>query len=111
MPDPTANEILDFALSLAHEAGEFILPLWRNVATHRKQDGAEVTEADLGAEQLMRRRIADRYPAHTILGEEYGGERNTEADHLWLLDPIDGTSSFAVGLPLFGTLIGYLRKE
>jgi histidinol-phosphatase len=58
----------------------------------------------------MRRRIAGRYPTHAILGEEYGGERNTEADHVWLLDPIDGTASFAIGIPLFGTLIGHLRK-
>jgi len=110
MPDPALHEILEFALSIAKEAGKLILPLWRNVAIHRKSDGTEVTEADLGAEQLMRRRIADRYPTHSILGEEYGGERNTDAEHLWLIDPIDGTSSFAVGLPLFGTLIGYLRR-
>ncbi len=105
-----STKALESSPSHRAHASEFILPLWRNVAIHHKQDGTEVTEADLGAEQLMRRRIADRYPTHAILGEEYGGEKNFDADHLWLLDPIDGTSSFAVGLPLFGTLIGYLRK-
>ncbi len=107
---PPLTEILDFALELSREAGEFILPLWKNVAVHHKSDGSEVTEADRGGEQLLRRRIAERYPDHAILGEEFGGERARDAEHLWLLDPIDGTASFAIGLPLFGTLIGYLRQ-
>ncbi len=110
MPEPSYTEILDFALELCKEAGELILPLWKNVAVDRKPDGSEVTEADRGAEQLLRRRIAARYPGHAILGEEFGGERIRDAEHLWLVDPIDGTASFAVGLPLFGTLIGYLHR-
>jgi histidinol-phosphatase len=108
MPEPSLDEILEFALALSREAGEFILPLWKNVAVDHKPDGSEVTEADRGAEQLLRRLIAGRYPDHAILGEEFGGERR-EAEHLWLLDPVDGTASFAIGLPLFGTLIAYMR--
>lgn len=110
MTEPSLDEILDFALALSREAGQFILPLWKNVAVDHKADGSEVTEADRGAERLLRHRLAERYPDHAVVGEEYGGERHPIADHLWLLDPIDGTASFAVGLPLYGTLIGYLRK-
>ena len=109
MTEPALSEILDFATALSLEAGRFILPLWKNVAVDHKPDGSEVTEADRGAEQLLRKRIAQRYPDHAILGEEFGGEQKHHAEHLWLLDPIDGTASFAIGLPLFGTLIGYLR--
>lgn len=58
----------------------------------------------------MRRLIAERYPDHAILGEEFGGDRRRDAEHLWLVDPIDGTASFAIGLPLFGTLIGFVRR-
>jgi histidinol-phosphatase len=76
----------------------------------QKPDGSEVTEADRGGEELLRRRIAGRYPHHTIFGEEFGGSYQRDAEHLWLLDPIDGTASFAIGLPLFGTLIAYLRR-
>jgi histidinol-phosphatase len=104
------HEIREFARELSREAGAFILPLWKNVAVEHKADGSEVTEADRGAEQLMRRRIAQRFPDHAILGEEFGGERVRNAEHLWLLDPIDGTASFAIGLPTFGTLIGYLHR-
>ncbi|MGA7236904.1 MAG: inositol monophosphatase family protein [Bryobacteraceae bacterium] len=109
MSEPSLNEILEFALALSREAGRLILPLWKNTAVDHKADGSEVTEADRGAEQLLRRRISERFPDHAILGEEFGGERKRDAKHLWLLDPIDGTASFAIGLPLFGTLIGYLR--
>ena len=109
MTEPSLNDILQFALALSREAGSLILPLWKNTAVDHKPDGSEVTEADRGAEQLLRRRIAERFPDHAILGEEFGGERTRDAKHLWLLDPIDGTASFSIGLPLFGTLIGYLR--
>jgi histidinol-phosphatase len=110
MAEPSLNEILEFALALSREAGSLILPLWKNVAVDHKSDGSEVTEADRDAEKLLRRRIAERYPDHAILGEEFGGDRSRNAKHLWLLDPIDGTASFAIGLPLFGTLIAYLRE-
>src|SRR5580765_269158 len=110
MADSSLREILDFALTLSEEAGRFILPLWKNVAVDHKSDGSEVTEADRGAERLLRRRIAERYPDHAILGEEFGGDSPHDAEHLWLVDPIDGTASFAIGLPLFGTLLGYLRR-
>jgi histidinol-phosphatase len=111
MSEPSFDEILDFARGLAREAGQFILPLWKSVPVDHKADGSEVTEADRGAERLLRQRIAERYPDHAILGEEYGWQGDRQAEHVWLLDPIDGTASFAVGLPLFGSLIGYMRRD
>ena len=74
------SEILEFALELSAEAGRFILPLWKNVAVDHKSDGSEVTEADRGAEQVLRRRIAERYPDHAILGEEFAGEIKSVLD-------------------------------
>ena len=110
MPEPPLSEILDFVLTLSAEAGRYIMPRWKKVRAEYKADGSEVTEADRGAEQLLRKRIARRYPHHAILGEEFGGEEQRDAEHLWLIDPIDGTASFAIGLPLFGTLIAYVRR-
>jgi histidinol-phosphatase len=110
MTEPSLSEILDFALALNAEAGRFIMSRWKSVAVEHKPDGSEVTEADRGAEQLLRKRIAARYPDHAVLGEEFGGENQRNAEHLWLIDPVDGTASFAIGLPLFGTLIAYLRR-
>ena len=71
-----------FLLTLSALSGEFESP----TLLHHKADGSEVTEADRGAEKLLRRRIAGRYPDHATLGEEFGGERLRDAEHLWLVD-------------------------
>jgi myo-inositol-1(or 4)-monophosphatase len=56
----------------------------------------------------MRARIAKKFPAHGIVGEEFGSER-ADAGFVWVLDPIDGTKAFITGLPLWGTLIALLH--
>lgn len=91
---------------LALKSGEFIKPFFANpeLVVEIKSDATPVTMADRGAEELMRRMIRERFPEHGILGEEYGAER-TEAEWVWVLDPVDGTKSFAAACPLFGTLI------
>ena len=53
--------------------------------------------------------IARRFPDHGIIGEEFGTERG-DAEYVWVLDPVDGTKSFILGVPLFGTLIGLLHR-
>ena len=68
-----------------------------------------VTVADREAETAMRRLIGATYPDHGIVGEEHGNER-PDAEHVWVLDPIDGTRAFITGLPVWGTLIGLLHK-
>jgi len=69
-----------------------------------KPDRSLVTEIDLRIEAELRAMIADRFPSHGIIGEEAGTEAaDTEA--VWILDPIDGTAPFIVGLPVYGTLI------
>jgi myo-inositol-1(or 4)-monophosphatase len=67
-----------------------------------------VTAADRAAEDAMRALIRKSFPAHGILGEEYGGE-HTDAEYVWVLDPIDGTKSFIAGMVAWGTLIGLMR--
>ncbi len=64
-----------------------------------------VTEADRGAERIMRDLIARRYPDHGIIGEEFP-DRNTDAELCWIFDPVDGTRAFIMGAPTWGTLIG-----
>jgi histidinol-phosphatase len=103
------NEILEFALALAEAAEAEIMPRFRSCTVNWKPDGSEVTDADRRAEEVMRGIIATRLPGHAVLGEEYGGPREPTTDPLWVLDPVDGTASFAVGLPIFGTLIGYVE--
>jgi histidinol-phosphatase len=77
------------------------------VRTQHKADGSEVTIADRAAERLLRRHLRSAWPRDAVLGEEYGGEMTREG-RCWLIDPIDGTASYVLGLPLFGTLISLL---
>ncbi len=80
-----------------------------DLVVETKADRTIVTAADRGAERLMREMIGRRFPDHGILGEEYGPER-ADAEFVWVLDPIDGTVSFAAGVPLFGTLIALQQR-
>jgi histidinol-phosphatase len=96
---------LSFARTLALAAENSILRLYQNCSVNIKSDGSEVTEADHEAERIMREMIKRVYPAHDILGEEFGGDERTSNECCWVLDPIDGTASFALGLPTFGTLV------
>lgn len=105
------NPYRDFMAELAQKSGEFIRPYFANhaVAIERKDDETPVTIADRGAEELLRERIRRRYPAHGIVGEEYGNERE-DAEFVWVLDPVDGTKAFTTAVPLFGTLIALLHN-
>ena len=99
-----------FAEILADLARPLILRHFRQgVAIEDKEDLSPVTIADREAEAAMRRAIAERYPEHGILGEEYGPER-VDSALVWVLDPIDGTKSFITGKPLFGTLIALAEE-
>jgi histidinol-phosphatase len=110
MAEEQMNEILEFALALARAAEAEIMPRFRTCSVSWKADGSEVTDADRRAEAAMRELIEKHSPGTAVLGEEYGGSRGDRVDPLWLLDPIDGTAAFAVGLPVFGTLIGYMAN-
>jgi len=109
----TAVDFAAFVERLAQVSGEVILPFFRSAI--RAEDKAPggvfdpVTEADRGAEAAMRRLIAQTFPAHGIIGEEYGRDR-PDAEYVWVLDPIDGTKSFISGLPTWGTLIGLMHR-
>lgn len=78
------------------------------VEVSAKPDGSFVTAADRAIEQLVRARIADRFPGHGAHGEEFGLE-NEAAEVRWYIDPIDGTHNFMRGIPLFGFLLAVER--
>ena len=104
------NAFEEVAMELARAAAAAILPLFR--ADHGLEDkGAAkglafdpVTAADRRAEAAIRQVIAQRFPEHGVLGEEYGADRS-DAEFVWVLDPIDGTRGFIAGIPLWTTLI------
>src|SRR5690349_22100942 len=101
-------ELDAFLLALNRASAEVILPLFRadNGMVDKGQKGFDpVTDADRGAERAIRALIAERYPDHGVIGEEYGEDR-PDAEFVWVLDPVDGTRAFISGLPLWCVLIG-----
>lgn len=100
---------LDLALALARTAEAEILPRFRTVSVTHKPDGTEVTEADREGERVMRERLADERSDHAVLGEEFGSSGPDDARYRWVLDPVDGTAGFTIGVPLFGTLVALLE--
>ena len=106
MPNPYDDE-LALALELADIADGISLPHYRNrtFTVRHKDDRSEVTEADRGTESALRARLAEARPGHAVLGEEEGLVGSADASHRWIIDPIDGTSNFVKGVPVWATLI------
>jgi histidinol phosphatase-like enzyme (inositol monophosphatase family) len=102
-----------FVHDLATRSGEVTLPFFRSSLAASNKAGAggfdPVTEADKAAEVVIRRMIAETFPRHGVIGEEFGSS-NADAEFVWVIDPIDGTRAFISGLPVWGTLIGLLRN-
>ena len=105
-PDLAAERA--FALELADLADGLSLPAFgrhtRDTAG-TKADGTWVTETDVGVERALRAAIHARFPDHAVLGEEDGLDGPDEAP-TWVLDPIDGTTNFVRGNPVWATLVG-----
>ena len=103
-PHPVSSEELrrykSFALHVSGLAGKITLPFFRaGVAVENKLDDGRfdpVTEADKGAERLIRDEIAKTFPDHGVFGEEFGLEEGNGLT--WVIDPIDGTRAFMTGM-------------
>ncbi len=107
LSDAEIEEYLEFACRVAELAGQEILPHFRSglgVENKSTVDYDPVTLADKQAEQVIRREIARAYPTHSVFGEEYGRSSGS-CSLTWIIDPIDGTRGFMMGLPQWGTLI------
>ncbi len=97
---------------IAREAGEIIKEgFGKNISIEYKSgENNIVTEIDKKSEQLIIDFIQKKYPKHNILAEERG-ELKKESEYLWVIDPLDGTSNFAHGLPIFSVSIGLQQND
>ncbi len=104
------KEIINFANHLADISGKIAKKYFRlSNGEIAKLDDSPVTKADHEIEEIIRAEITKTFPTHGIIGEEYGN-LNEGSDFVWIVDPIDGTSSFIIGRPLFGILIALAYK-
>ncbi len=94
-----------FAALAASDA--IVMRQFTRIDPTRKSDGSEVTSADRAAERQLRRSLRAAWPADPVHGEEYGGVL-ARTGRCWLIDPIDGTASYVLGMPMFGTLIALI---
>ncbi len=114
----TLKQIEEVAVELAALAGAEITRTFGGILSVRyksKAEGGEislrdpVSEVDGRIEALIRGRIRERFPEHDIIGEEMKDRLGRAHDYLWAIDPIDGTTNFVNGFPIFATSIGILR--
>ena len=94
---------------LAREAGSLLMSYFGKVVIEYKGDVDLVTQADRSSEELIFARIRKQWPAHDVMGEE-GSRHETGSDFLWYVDPLDGTTNFAHGYPVFCVSIALEHK-
>lgn len=99
MDEASLQEYLEFAKALSQEASAIMLKYFRadNLATNWKQDNSPVTIADEEINNLVIAKVKQQYPEHGVLGEE--NSFKSERAAVWVVDPIDGTSAYNLGMP------------
>ena len=101
-----SHDFLPGMAEIAREAGALLMGYFhKHVKVEYKGEADLVTVADRNSEALIRDRLRQRWPTHDILGEE-GGLQDTGSDYRWYVDPLDGTTNFAHGFPVFCVSIG-----
>jgi myo-inositol-1(or 4)-monophosphatase len=99
-----------FIEDIITEAGARVQDLFGHVTVSAKgSDKNTVTEADIQSESFIRDAIKEKYPHHLFLGEESEDAVSLKSDHLWIVDPLDGTNNFSCGLPHYSVSIAYAR--
>jgi len=103
----------EFFIEMAQIAAQQSLPYFRTalVVDNKQAQGFDpVTQADRDTENALRNFIRTRRPQDGIIGEEWGSEGENQ-EHVWVIDPIDGTRAYVAGLPSWGTLVGLMQQS
>ncbi|MGC1308382.1 MAG: inositol monophosphatase family protein [Phormidesmis sp.] len=103
------DKVADFAQATTHEVGEHLLGAFGSATAQQKADGSLVTEYDKWADAELSDRIQKTFPDHGVLSEE-GDHTFPGTPWCWVIDPIDGTTNFARGVPLWGISLGLLYE-
>jgi myo-inositol-1(or 4)-monophosphatase len=101
------TQVLDVVSTVAHRVGAQLLLDFGHVQGLEKADGSLVTQSDEWADREIRSSLIQAFPSHAILSEE-NEHGFTDAQWTWVIDPLDGTTNFTRGIPLWGVSIGLL---
>jgi myo-inositol-1(or 4)-monophosphatase len=100
---------LETAEEIAREAGALLMDYYGRVSFELKGDFDLVTAADKASEKLVVERLTKYFPEHSIMAEE-GGGHESPSEYRWYVDPLDGTTNFAHGYPVFNVTLGLERS-
>lgn len=100
--------LVDFAVALAHEASAVAVSEFGASSARRKFDGTLVTQTDERIDRLVGERLGASFPDHAVLSEERDTWFEPGAPYSWVVDPLDGTTNFARGMPIWGISIALL---
>ncbi|NEQ27957.1 MAG: inositol monophosphatase, partial [Microcoleus sp. SIO2G3] len=103
------TEILEFAETITAQVGQQLLADFGRAQAIEKTDGSLVTQSDRWADETLRNAIAAKFPDHGVLSEEVAHVL-PDRDWCWVIDPLDGTTNFARGLPIWGISIALLYR-
>lgn len=99
------SDELNFAIEISRGAGNLLMRYYGKVVDYQIRDMKGIlTKADLESDEYIREQIDLHYPDHNILSEELD-EKSLNADHTWIVDPLDGTTNFLKGNPVFSVSI------
>ena len=111
----TPSSLIAAMIAAAHDAGEGLKRDFAHLSSLRIETKAGLddmfTAADLRAEETVRRHLAAIDPTFGFLGEEGGLVEGSDASNVWIVDPLDGTTNFLCGLPLFAVNIALVRDD
>ncbi len=113
MDDADLKEIESFSTDIAQKAGAILLEAFQRPlqVEYKSKDGSDpVTDVDKRSEEFLKTAILERYPGHAILAEEGSMVDSPSAEVTWVLDPLDGTTNFINGLPIFAVSVGVLHR-
>lgn len=104
--------MIDDIIKISLEAGELIRSRFgkNNLVDFKTNESNLVTEVDKASEKMIKDFIEKKYPSHSILAEE-SGSLNKSSEYVWVVDPLDGTTNFAHGFPIFSVSIGVMKND
>jgi myo-inositol-1(or 4)-monophosphatase len=109
---PEIENVEQVACQAARRAGDLILQATGEIGVSAKGEGLSnlVTEVDIEAQRVIIETIRQHFPEHAVLGEEDGQVGAIDAEHLWVIDPLDGTNNFVHGVPQYAVSVAYAER-